>query len=629
MNNIKVGVAALNQTPLDWKNNTENIITAIERAKFNNVKLLALPELCVTGYGCEDAFYAKHIQETAFKQVLNILDYTKDIAVCVGLPFCVSGNLYNTVAFLVDGAIAGLVPKKALARDGVHYENRWFKQWNTKEKYTTDAEIPFGDLVFDLGGLKVGFEICEESWIPNRTGHDLCSRGVDIIINPSASHFSFGKQETRRRFVIDGSRAFSCAYLYSNLLGNEAGRIIYDGSCFVANCGKLIEENERFSYDTVDLISANISLDEMENERVQHSGFEIDHDYSGKTTVVLDNDFTNEDKIDTPCTNITDMDKYKEFEEATCLGLFDYLRKSKSKGYIVSLSGGADSSIVTCLVELMCSKVHENSPFLISELGIKDKLLTCVYQRTKNSSEITYRAAKELAESLNDNVEFITLDVDEIFDNYVKMIGKSIDRDIMWETDDLALQNIQARVRSPGVWMLANLKNKLLLTTSNRSESAVGYCTMDGDTSGCLNPIGGIDKAFIRDWLKWAEKEYDCFYSLKYVNEQTPTAELRPAECHQTDEADLMPYEVLNRIEDLAIRLRYSPKDICKILETEYNKESVKKWVEKFFKLFCRNQWKRERFAISFHLDDRNLDPKSWCRFPVLSGGFEEELKNL
>jgi NAD+ synthase (glutamine-hydrolysing) len=160
---------------------------------------------------------------------------------------------------------------------------------------------------------------------------------------------------------------------------------------------------------------------------------------------------------------------------------------------------------------------------------------------------------------------------------------------------------------------------------------------MDGDSSGGLSPLGGIDKAYLRRWLVWLEREgpegLAKFPSLRLVNEQEPTAELRPQKEKQTDEKDLMPYEVLDRIERLAIRDKLLPSDVAEMLEQEfkgrYKQQEIVSWVVRFFRLWSINQWKRERYAPSFHLDDENLDPKTWCRFPILSGGFAEELAEL
>ena len=182
--------------------------------------------------------------------------------------------------------------------------------------------------------------------------------------------------------------------------------------------------------------------------------------------------------------------------------------------------------------------------------------------------------------------------------------------------------------------MLANLKQSVLLTTSNRSEGDVGYATMDGDTSGSLAPIAGIDKPFILQWLKWAEEELG-YKGLSFVNNLQPTAELRPKDREQTDEKDLMPYTLLLEIEKLAIRDRKSPNEVYKILnKPTLSNQSItppqlKEYVKKFYRLWAANQWKRERLAPSFHLDDLNVDPRSWCRFPILSSGFTKELEEL
>jgi NAD+ synthase (glutamine-hydrolysing) len=258
-------------------------------------------------------------------------------------------------------------------------------------------------------------------------------------------------------------------------------------------------------------------------------------------------------------------------------------------------------------------------------------LLTCVYQSTRNSGDVTLNAARDVAAAID--AQFIELDVDEIVQNYIAIVEGALGRDLTWETDDIALQNIQARARSPGVWMLANIRGALLLSTSNRSEAAVGYATMDGDTSGGLSPIAGIDKAFLRTWLAWMEtvgpEGYGPLPALSAVNVQQPTAELRPPAAGQTDEADLMPYPVLDAIERCAIRDKQTPVEVYRTLrptQPQYSAEELAGWTERFFRLWCRNQWKRERYAPSFHLDDENLDPKTWCRFPILSGGYEREL---
>ena len=262
-------------------------------------------------------------------------------------------------------------------------------------------------------------------------------------------------------------------------------------------------------------------------------------------------------------------------------------------------------------------------------------LLGCAYQSTANSSNNTRLAARGLASALG--ASYWEFDVQKFVDQYLEMGELALGRKMDWQQDDIALQNVQARVRGPGIWLLANLRKAILLTTSNRSEAAVGYATMDGDTCGGLAPLAGIDKAFLREWLKWAEAsgsaECGPLPCLALVNSLAPAAELRPLSAAQTDERDLMPYDVLDAIEQLAIRDKRSPHETCEIMQARlsgrHSATEVQAWVAKFFRLWAANQWKRERYAPCFHLDDENLDPKTWCRFPILSGAYRRELREL
>jgi NAD+ synthase (glutamine-hydrolysing) len=315
----------------------------------------------------------------------------------------------------------------------------------------------------------------------------------------------------------------------------------------------------------------------------------------------------------------------------------------------VSLSGGADSAAVAILsalsIELGAAELGFDSikarlsyiPAIDDARTARELvnlLLTSVYQSTRNSSSTTRDAASAIAHSVGS--QFLEFDVDNLVQSYINIVSNSLGRELTWQQDDLALQNIQARARAPGVWLLANLRGALLLATSNRSEAAVGYATMDGDTCGGLSPIAGIDKAFLRKWLRWMESDgltdFAPMPALAAVNAQQPTAELRPPGAKQTDEEDLMPYEVLDQIERAAIRDKLGPREVYQVLKAtraEQSDEQLLAWLERFFRLWSRNQWKRERYAPSFHLDDENLDPKTWCRFPILSGGFERELREL
>ena len=241
---MKIAGATVNQTPIDWKNNTAHILDAIAVAKKQSVRLLCFPELCITGYGCEDLFLSDWVCEKAWDQLLIIKEQCVDITVAVGLPFQMDGNTYNAVAVLSDRTILGLTAKQNLARDGVHYEPRWFTEWTpgrVVEHAKRGETFPVGDIIFERDGIRFGFEICEDAWRKDkRPGYNLSRRGIDLILNPSASHFAMGKSTLRQQeVVIYGSQAFDCAYLFVNLLGNEAGRMIYDGDIVAGNSSQL------------------------------------------------------------------------------------------------------------------------------------------------------------------------------------------------------------------------------------------------------------------------------------------------------------------------------------------------------------------------------------------------------
>jgi NAD+ synthase (glutamine-hydrolysing) len=652
---IKIAAAVLNQTPLDWNGNRERILATLDDAREKRASIVCLPELCITGYGCEDAFLAAGVVRTAWELLNELLPATKGLVASLGLPLLHYNALFNTACLAVDGRIAGFVAKRYLAGEGLHYEPRWFKPWPAGQRamiHVDGAAYPLGDVHFDVGGIKIGFEICEDAWVAKRPGGDLSLAGVDIILNPSASHFAFGKKEVRRRFVMEGSRAFGVSYVYSNLVGNEAGRAIYDGGALVASCGRLEAAGPRFTFRTHDLTTAVIDADLTRINQARTASYKPNLESDPAACVACPFEFPQlepeANRLETPGWEDSPYLKEEEFTRAMTLGLFDYLRKSRSRGFVVSLSGGADSTAVSCLVamtvhramnelgreEFLARLAHVPGLANESAAGVVRSLLTCVYQATRNSGPVTRSAAVQVAEAVG--AEYMEFDVDSLVQDYIRTVAGGLGRDLSWESDDLALQNIQARVRAPGVWMLANVKGSLLLATSNRSEAAVGYATMDGDTCGGLSPIAGIDKAFLLRWLSWLECEgpegLGSIPAVRAVTVQTPTAELRPPAAGQTDEADLMPYPVLDWIERAAIRDKRTPLESFKLGRLEFPEVSIRQleeWVCRFFRLWCRNQWKRERYAPSFHLDDENLDPKTWCRFPILSGGYERELAEL
>ncbi|WP_329355083.1 NAD(+) synthase [Vibrio natriegens] len=684
MKKLRISSCSLNQTPMDWSGNLHNIQKAIDRANEVGAELLITPELCISGYGCEDFFHSPHVSERALKSVFELVQsIPNNMAVSVGLPVMINNRVYNGVALLTHEGIQGISLKRNLAANGLHYEQRWFTPW-TRDKNATvvlkegTPPVRVGNLVYSVNGVKVGFEICEDAWVADRTSERFFNQGVEVIANPSASHFAIGKSLTRKRLVEESSRVYSACYVYSNLSGCESGRAIYDAGVMIAVDGSLVAKGERFHMSDVEVVTADIDLSRSRIGQINSSQrYYEEHDFDTEAVVkVTLGKSLNSPKLHVPPLNQPWEDsEYLEHEEALraiAIGLRDWLRKTHTGGYALSLSGGADSALVASTVyasvilelwELVtktekgdeCSLPDHLSQFLsedqrskFKQAGSSNKLepfvrdtasaimanmLTTAYQASANSGSVTRTAAQKVAESFG--AKFLNLSVAEVVKNYESMISKATNLELNWNDHDIALQNIQARVRSPSIWFIANLENKLLLTTSNMSEGAVGYCTMDGDSSGVLAPISGVTKSRILKLLVWLEqKGFYCtgnhimkLEALSYINNQRPTAELRPEE--QSDEEDLMPYDVLDRMVFLTLEAGMSPRDIFDAMTEEFERvdnQTMATYIVKFFKLLFRNQWKRDRQAPGFHIELNSLDPKTYKRFPLLSSGYQEEL---
>lgn len=635
----RFAVASLNQKCLDFEGNKNRILEVLNDCLEKGVDFVCLPELCITGYGCEDHFLSEEIISKSIETTIEITNQFRDTCLVfnLGFPLRVNGNTFNTqMLYFSHGddnewPYRGFRIKHDLANDGIHYEKRWFQSGydisdnsylhdlidSMYEKY---SKLEFDRYYYEILSKKhilnfrncynMGFEICEEAWVADR---DLS--GLNLVFNPSASHFSLGKRLKRESMIINASRQMNGVYLYSNLLGNESGKIIYDGGCYIAYNGNIINETDRFSKNSYELVYSDIL-----NEEVSNLSTNKTHDK--KIVVSVGYDRSGEDELadysykpSKPIEIDTSYDKFEEFENSCVLGLHDYMKKSSLNGFTLSLSGGVDSSVVAILVYEMAKKYNIDL----------NGMFYCMYQGTENSSTETYNRAKDLCAYMG--IKLLNHDIDSIVNSYVRNIENIVNKKFNWEDDDITLQNIQARVRSPGIWMIANYTNTLLLTTGNRSEITVGYCTMDGDTSGCLNPIGGVSKIFLFEYLEW--KLNNCEESIDYIFKHVltqllnskPTAELRKD--GHSDEEDLMPYDILDYIENLVIKSKLGKdlviKSVIHRFSDRFSEIELVTFVYNFYKFFHRNQWKRERYAPSFHLDDHSMDPKTWARFPILS----------
>lgn len=591
---LRLASAALNQTPLDWNGNSQRIIEVIQLAKSQKVDILCLPELCIPGYDCMDHFFSGEVIQKSWDQLMWILPYTQNIGVCLGLPLYWEGQRYNAVAWVVDGQIQGFAVKETLANQGVHYESRWFSPWQSSEElsfFKDGQTYPLGKRLFEYKKVGITFEICEEAWLKKRAVLSQIEQGAQIVLNPSASHFSFDKYLKRRELVQSLCQQKKIAYLYSNQLGSAAGRLLYDGHIMIGAANGL-HEGCLGSFKPYELLSANYDVNACQ--------------------------LTSQNDIE-----LREWSRFEQFTQMMTLGLWDILRKTGMSGFVVSLSGGIDSSVCAVLVYLMAKQVEK---FGVGHFDCA-KNLHLLYQRTAQNSEQTEKAARQLGEALN--ASYHCIDIEPWFQSFQAVANKTLlEEPLNWQMHDIPLQNLQARLRAPMPWLLANMKGALLLATSNRSECAVGYATMDGDTAGSYSPLAGIDKPFLQAWLMHVYEQGVPLLTgplkvLEAVFSMPPSAELRPSGCEQTDESDLMPYAILNHIEHLfCVDFLRSPQTLLSALKEQqfpYSDEQLLQWVERFLSLWRRSQWKRERFAPGFYVDDHSVDPKTDARYPILS----------
>jgi NAD+ synthase (glutamine-hydrolysing) len=661
---VRIAGATTNQIPVDWTGNCRNIVRLLQQAENHKVDIICFPELSISGYGCEDLFASPHTVKMSEQALARILPYTTNKVVVLGLPWLHRNHMYNCAVVIQNGRVMGMNPKRVLAREGVHYEQRWFSPWAFRAVDRTrivDQDVPFGDLRYQFGSVGMAVEICEEAWGGESSCMDHVASGVELIVNPSASHFALGKMAVRESLVTNWSRALKVNYCYTNLLGLEAGRMVYDGGVIIAEAGNVVARGPRFGFSDGALTWFDCDMDLARVARLRSRSVRENDTEKFEPTACVNGDvlrnLTQSSSKSTlqpsPSqsreashseTTRSESLRFEEFLRCEMLGLFDYLRKTKSRGYVVSLSGGCDSSSIASMIAHMTAEaLKELGPVeLAGRIGRPElanvgndpkrwisELLTCVYQASDNSGRATHDAAQSLAKELG--AKFLDAKVSGAIQFYLTEYERISGRKLDWKNDDLSLQNIQARARAPMAWLIANVERAVLLTTSNRSEAAVGYATMDGDTAGGLAPVGGIDKKFLREFLVWLEFQKErgigALASLNAVNQLPPTAELRPPQFAQEDEKDLMPYEILERIERLFVRDKMGPEEILRVMVAENQQlpaEQLRAHITKFLALWRGSQWKRERFAPSFHIDDESLDPKTWCRFPIISGDLNQ-----
>jgi NAD+ synthase (glutamine-hydrolysing) len=553
-------------------------------------------------------------------------------------------------------------------------ENRWFTPWKKgyiledfilpkvfSEKFK-QCECKIGIDIIRAKDLSYTPEICEELWIPHSPSTDLAMWGVDIIGNSSGSHFMINKQESRYELIVNSSKKNGCVYIYSNLIGCDGGRLYFDGGSFIAVNGNVLTEGHRFSLNEVGVVVSEVDLNDVESYRhsLKSRCIQSSEVVTNMPVINVDAKLCNSDDI----MNYNPFNKIKPKQysyeeemmyEAPCW-LWDYLRRSGGSGYLLALSGGADSSCVCLIVSLMTKLIYESiankdqkdveQNEVLKELrkivGIKDYIpkspteianllfVTC-YMGTKFSSEKTKKNAKDLAYECG--TYHLDIDIDTMFNSFKEIVEGILKKEIKFQSDngtcseDIALQNIQARIRMCLSYMLAGLVNwgrdrkgfLLVLASGNLDEGMMGYFSKYDCSSADVNPIGSVSKIRLRKFLEFAYHNLG-YKSLEGVLKLEPSAELRPlieGKKEQTDEDDMgITYEELSIMGQLRKDYMCGPcamyKRLVQIWKDKKPLELVDK-VKLFFKRYSTHRHKMTTitpslFVESYSNDDNRYD---------------------
>lgn len=667
-----IAALALNTQALGVKQNLEQILKAAGEALEQGKNALFCGELVASGMECNDLFLSKAFIARVQKEVRAFQQQLPaDFVVGLGMPAVMTASCFaDEEAF---AAAVGADDEEACAEAGYYGLEHGplgsayvlmtrdevlftapsrLKMEHSRTDYSVRYfyqayEFPGFDLVkgyvAQIGGKKVLIAFGDAGIFCGQQLVDYVSAHHDefaFIVVPEAYGYEVELPQNYELEALTLATTFDLPVIRVNNLGCEGGGTIYDGQCLFIADGEVKARNQLFSFRPYEIVGVERGVEPH-------------------------------------------LHQYDEMLKAVSLGLYDWMKKTRSKGFALSMSGGADSALcascaalshvhalrhlgvkqyaqelkdlgIKCNYEALIAEVsalagEERDGCLVSPVVIDKavevlkkyvipEVLVCAYQGSEYSGSVTRTAAEEMTRCLG--ASFMHWSIAPMVSDYVGTLNKALGYELDWSTDDIALQNIQARSRLPGIWLLANHKGFLLIATSNLSEAAVGYCTMDGDTAGGLSPVAGIGKSTILKinrrimqdgiGLDGYEQRF-AIPAMSYIVAQAPTAELRPGG-EQTDEKDLMPYPLLDTIRSLFAQENMLPDEIENLLVSErdgqfkdvtsdlgLSNEDIGRFVRRFFALLQRNQWKRERYATGFHIEKDDGSPKGYLRLPVLS----------
>lgn len=676
---ITLATCNLNQWALDFEGNRDRIIASIVKAKELGATLRVGPELEICGYGCLDHFLENDLYDHSWEMYSHILTSpeTQDILLDIGMPVIHKSIKYNCRLLSYNGKILLIRPKLFLANDGNYREMRYFTPWNRPKYYesfqlpkfiatlTGQSKVTFGDCVIQTLDTVVGAETCEELFTPESPHIAMALDGVEIFTNSSGSHHELRKLDTRLQLITEATKKCGGVYLYANQKGCDGDRLYYDGcACIIVN-GKAVAQASQFSLADVEVVSATIDLDDVRSYRNQKlaamqsvSQKEVYNHISTDIDLSPNSHIFNPSVKPSPYIDI----RYHLPEEEIALGpacwLWDYLRRSKCAGYFLPLSGGIDSCATAVIVHLMCrlvvSACEQGDKQVISDIqalthdsdfipktpqDVAGKLFYTSFMGTENSSNETRSRAKELSEKIGSH--HIDMNMDSLVSAVISVFEVATGKKPIFkifggsQTENLALQNIQARLRMVLSYLFAQLLpwtrnvqgGLLVLGSANVDECIRGYLTKYDCSSADINPIGGISKTDLKKFIDWADKNFKLPILHDFLT-ATPTAELEPITHNyvQSDEVDMgMTYDELSRFGRLRKVDKCGPMAMFIKLYHEWSQpphnltaEQVAEKVKRFWFFYAINRHKMTTMTPSYHAEQYSPDDNRFDLRPFL-----------
>ena len=526
MDSLRIAVCQLNLHVGDLDGNKEKIITAYKQAESATADIAIFPELAVCGYPPEDLLLKSAFVEEVQKTLETI---SREINSCVAVIGFVSGEeaaadpvrrTSNSAAICANGRIYGIYNKRALPDYGVFDEERYFSPGKGKAP------------IFEINGVNVGVTICEDLWLPNGVIDELATNGAQIVLNLNASPYELGKIQTRLEVLQQRIQEAKIPIVYVNQVGGQDELIFDGGSMVIAADGNVLSNAPQFE-ETV--IIADI-------EPTTKTSDEAD------IKIPLDSKEYDPPQSQLKHTLFQPLEPLSEIWKALCLATSDYLRKNNFTDVVIGLSGGIDSAIVATIAADALGPEHVHTVALPSRF----------------SSTHSIEDAASLAANLG--CDHRVIPIEQTHEAFLRTLSESF----TGISEDTTEENLQSRIRGTLLMALSNKFSWLVLTTGNKSELAVGYSTLYGDTAGAFAVIKDLWKTQVYDLAKWKNFTAGKEVIPNSIIEKPPSAELRP---DQLDEDSLPPYEILDKLLRDIIE---KDKVISQLIQEGYDPDMVK-----------------------------------------------------